>query len=111
MVMNKNQFYNQSMFMLIKVRFSEADGKLYTYAAHIRHCIQPGDWVLVPTGNNEDVFNAHGGYRQLQAAEVSSITKNMDYLPDDYEIKHVIGKIKGGRTYTNLYQAKQHFKA
>jgi len=105
-VANLNQFYNLPTFMLIKVKFSEADGRRYTYAAHIRHRLQPGDWVVVPTGGYEDVFNQEGGYRSISIGEVTSVTKDMSHIPKTIPLKLAIGKVKGGDVYGKFYKAK-----
>lgn len=105
-IKRNNQFYNSDHFVLVKVKFSEADGKRYTYAAHVKHDLKKGDWVMVPTGDREDVFNSRGGYRYLSAGQVTAVTDDKSKIPNQFAIKHVVAKIKGS-IYTKLYRAKQ----
>ena len=74
--------------------------------ALLKHNVKKGDWVIVPVGGNEDIFSDSDGYESLQIVEVVAVTDNVsDHMPQDYEVKHIVGKVNG-KVYTKLYEAK-----
>lgn len=104
---NKNQFYNTPNFVIIRVKFSEGDSKKYTYVAHVKHQIEKGDWVSVPVGPNENVFESNVGYRDIQTVQVTGITTNMKHLPKEFDVKLIISNVtRAGKTYQRFYNSK-----
>lgn len=104
-----NKFYNQTMFNLIKVAFSNDTNQSYTYAVHIGLNVKKDDYVVVPTGAEEDVFSLDNAHETTRVVKVIAITADMSNIPTEYELKHVIQKVKG-KAYNQILKAKKAFK-
>ena len=105
-----NQYYNNPKFMLVKIQFHEHDDRRYTYVAHVRHRIEPGDWVTVPVGEKENVFGDKSGYVDVKTVKVTGVTTDMRYLPKDFDVKMVISNLKkSGESYQAFYNDKMKY--
>ena len=107
---SNNQYYNNSKFVLIKIQFHERDDRRYTYVAHVKHKVEPGDWVTVPVGDTENVFGTKSGYVDIKTVKVTGVTDNMKHLPKDFDVKMVISNLKkSGESYKTLFDDKMQF--
>ena len=105
-MVKSNEFYNNPIFVLVTVSFSQTSGSNYTYAAHKGYNIQKGDYVIVPTGNVQELTGKPNAYEYLKVVKVSSVIEEFDATDSDYELKLVVSKLKT-RTYTKLLEAKK----
>ena len=103
-----NEFYNNELFELVKVEFDSGSASSYTYAAHRALRLMTGDSVLVPVGNEEDIFAGGKAHEATKVCRVTGVTQDMSHLPSDFPIKHVINKITG-KVYNRFLQAKQAY--
>lgn len=99
-----NEFFNDERFMLVKVKFSESDGKRYTYASPKKFNLVKGDLVVVPVGDTK--LNVVNGF---SVAAVTSVTDNLSHIPKDFELKSVVQKINMAK-YRSIIKAKSKYK-
>lgn len=102
-----NKYFKSDEFVLIMVQYHE-DGQEYTYAAPASLDIEVGSFVIVPQGEDVDVFSESNTIDFLTIAEVTDITTDKKYLPKDYPIKCIVGSLPSGagKVYSKHYKKR-----
>ena len=102
-----NKYFKSGEFVLVKVIYS-SDGQEYTYAAPVKVGVEIGSVVLVPVGDDIDVFSQGDTVDRLSVAVVTDITDDMRHMPKDYVIKMIAGALPKGaaKVYSKTHKKR-----
>lgn len=100
----KNQFYNRKSFHLIMVKFTPTSMP-YTYACYKKLGVETGDVVVVPTNIKGVLGDDPDSCVHMDTVMVIDTTNDMNHIPQDYPLKHVISKVDT-TTYDSIHRAK-----
>lgn len=104
-----NKFFKGDDWVLIMVQY-HSDGQEYTYAAPAILDISVGSFVIVPVGNDIDIFAEPNPLDYLNIAQVTDVTTDKRHLPKDHVIKKIVGSLPSGAGDVYSKDYKKRFK-